>query len=79
MIEVELKIHIRKDGKALINPERIHLLRQIGQTGSLLTASKHIGLSYNKAWKILEGFNCASDKPVVERAVEELCSQVLAN
>jgi molybdate transport system regulatory protein len=67
MTEVELHIYVNKDGKLLVSPERICLLRWIHQTGSLLTASKQIGVSYNKAWKILEAMNTSSSKPIVEK------------
>lgn len=67
MIEVELHIQVTKEGKLFVNPERINLLRIIEKTGSLLTASKEIGISYNKAWKMLEVMNNTVDKPVVEK------------
>ncbi len=67
MTEVELHINILKEGKLLLNPDRIKLLRSIHQTGSLLTASKKIGASYNKAWRILEALNTSSGKPLIEK------------
>jgi molybdate transport system regulatory protein len=67
LTEVELHIYINKAGKMLINPERINLLRWIHKTGSLLKASREIGVSYNKAWKILEAINTVSNKPVVKK------------
>lgn len=67
MTEVELHIYVNKAGKLLINPERINLLRWIYRTGSLLKASKEIGVSYNRAWNILEAINTVSSKPVVNK------------
>ncbi len=67
MTEVELHIHFRKDGKLVINPERIRLLRLIQKSGSLLTASKEIGTSYNSVWRMLDTMNKVLDKPVVEK------------
>jgi len=67
MTQVELHIHVSKDGNLLLTPERIRLLRLIEETGSLLTASKMIGISYNKAWKMLEVVNSASTNVVVEK------------
>lgn len=67
MTELELHIHVKKDDKLLITPERINLLRTIVLTGSLLTASKKISVSYNKAWKMLNAINKAVNKPVVEK------------
>ncbi|MCW3787422.1 winged helix-turn-helix domain-containing protein [Plebeiibacterium sediminum] len=67
MTEVELHIHVNKDGKLLVTPERIHLLRLIEETGSLLTASKQVGVSYNKAWKMIDAMNSISSSPVVSK------------
>lgn len=67
MTEIELHIHIRKDGQLLLNPGSASLLRWIDQTGSLLTASKHSGMSYAKAWSMLEQINTRSNNPVVEK------------
>ncbi len=65
MTEVELHIHIKKGGNLLVTPERMNLLRLIDSTGSLLTASKKIGISYNKAWKMLDAINNAVNEPIV--------------
>ncbi len=65
MTEVELHIHIKKDGNLLVTPERMKLLRLIHSSGSLLTASKKLGISYNKAWKMLDAINKAVKEPIV--------------
>ena len=67
MTKVDLHIHISKEDKLLVNPERIHLMRLVSTTGSLLKASKKMGISYNKAWKMLEAVNKASSVPVLEK------------
>ncbi len=67
MTEVELHIHVNKDGKLLVTPERIKLLRLIEETGSLLTASKQVGISYNKAWKMIDAMNKVSNNPIVSK------------
>jgi molybdate transport system regulatory protein len=67
MTEVELHIRVSKEGRLLATPERIDLLRLIHKSGSLLTASGQIGVSYNKAWKMVDAMNKASNKPVVKK------------
>ena len=67
MTEVKLQISVSKEGKLILNPERISLLRSIEESRSLLTASKQIGISYNKAWRILDAMNTATDKTIVEK------------
>lgn len=68
MTEVRLHIEILKEGDLVITEDRIKLLRLIAEAGSLLTASKQIGLSYNKAWKMLDSINSIVGAPVVEKS-----------
>jgi molybdate transport system regulatory protein len=68
MTKVDLHINISNDDKLLVNPERVQLMRLIASTGSLLQASDKMGISYNKAWKMLEAVNAASASPVLEKA-----------
>jgi molybdate transport system regulatory protein len=46
---------------------RIRLLQQIQVTGSISAAAKALGISYNKAWKMVDVMNAASEQPVVQR------------
>ena len=68
MTKVDLYIHISNNDELLVNPERIQLLRLIASTGSLLKASEKMGISYNKAWKMLEAVNTVSSSPILEKA-----------
>lgn len=67
MIKVDLHIHISDSDKLLVNPERVQLLRMVAKSGSLLKASEKMGVSYNKAWKVLEAVNAACASPVLEK------------
>jgi molybdate transport system regulatory protein len=67
MTKVDLHINISNDDKLLVNQERVQLMRLIASTGSLLQASDKMGISYNKAWKMLEAVNAASASPVIEK------------
>ncbi len=68
MTEVKLHIEICKEGDLVITEDRIKLLRLISEAGSLLTASKKIGISYNKAWTLLDSINNVVGSPVVEKS-----------
>ncbi len=67
MTEVELHIHVKREGKLLLNPERAILLKAVKNSGSLLTASRQTGISYNKAWKLFENMNQTLQNPVIEK------------
>ena len=44
---------------------RIELLEKIGQYGSMNRAAKEMGMSYKKAWKLIEELNGFCDQPLV--------------
>jgi molybdate transport system regulatory protein len=47
---------------------RIELLEHIGRYGSINQAAKEMGMSYKKAWKLIEELNQMSDRPLVLKA-----------
>lgn len=67
MIEVDLNISINEDGNILLNRERVTLLRCIQRGGSLLLASREMGMSYNKTWKMIAEMNKATHSAMVEK------------
>lgn len=67
MTEIALQIYVKKDDTMILTPEWAKLLKLIDSTGSLLSASKILEISYNKAWKMLDAINTAINKPVVEK------------
>ncbi|QJP06359.1 TOBE domain-containing protein [Pseudomonas multiresinivorans] len=50
-------------------PQRIALLAQIAQLGSITHAAKAAGMSYKTAWDAIDELNNLSDRPLVERSV----------
>jgi len=67
MVEVNLQIFIARDGSTLLTPERVQLLRLIQAGGSLHMAAKESKISYNKAWKMIDAMNTATQKTIVEK------------
>lgn len=47
---------------------RIELLEKIAQYGSMNRAAKEMGMSYKKAWKLIEELNAFSEQPLVIKA-----------
>src|SRR6185437_7168677 len=47
-----------------IGPGKIELLESIGRTGSLTQAARAIGLSYRRAWLLLNDINRSFGQPV---------------
>ena len=50
-------------------PQRIALLQQIAEQGSITRAAKAAGLSYKAAWDAIEELNNLAATPLVERNV----------
>jgi molybdate transport system regulatory protein len=40
-------------------------MKVISTNNSLLSASKNYGISYSRAWKILDNLNMTSEKPII--------------
>ncbi|MBM7062258.1 TOBE domain-containing protein [Pseudomonas sp. UL073] len=50
-------------------PQRMALLEQIAEQGSITRAAKAAGLSYKAAWDAIDELNNLADQPLVERTV----------
>ena len=51
---------------AYIGPGRADLLELIGQTGSIAAAGKAMGMSYKRAWGLVQALNSGFGRPLVE-------------
>ncbi|MDX1352132.1 MAG: LysR family transcriptional regulator [Thiomicrorhabdus sp.] len=47
---------------------RIQLLEKIAEHGSMSQAAKSMGMSYKKAWKLIEELNAMYDQPLIIKA-----------
>jgi len=52
-----------------VGPGKIDLLAAIDAEGSLSAAARHIGMSYRRAWLLLDSLNRSFDKPVTTASV----------
>ncbi|MBL0743176.1 winged helix-turn-helix domain-containing protein [Chryseolinea lacunae] len=53
------------DGEKFFGPGRAELLSHIETTGSIAKAAKAMGMSYKKAWDMVEEMNALGQKPYV--------------
>lgn len=53
------------DGQRFFGPGRAELLQFIIETGSISKAAKAMGMSYKKAWAMVEGLNAEAKSPYV--------------
>jgi molybdate transport system regulatory protein len=50
----------------MLGPGKMELLQRIGETGSISAAGKSMGMSYKRAWMLVETMNAAFRAPLVE-------------
>jgi molybdate transport system regulatory protein len=63
--EIRLRCWVNIDGEKFFGPGPAELLKLIDDTGSIAEAARAMGMSYKKAWDIVEGLNTRSKKAYV--------------
>jgi molybdate transport system regulatory protein len=66
--KIRLRLRIDVDREAAIGPGKIALLEAIVETGSISAAARKLGMSYRRAWLLVEDINSRLRKPAVTRA-----------
>jgi molybdate transport system regulatory protein len=64
-----LSLRINLDPEGRIGPGKIALLEQIATFGSIAAAGRSMGMSYRRAWELVEELNAIFGKQVVERQI----------
>jgi len=60
-----VRVRIDFDAGPSIGPGKVALLEHIDSSGSLSQAARDLGLSYRRAWNLLDDLNHAFSEPVV--------------
>ena len=66
-----VRFHIRdreSDDALAIGPGKVALLEAIEQTGSITASAKKLGMSYRRAWLLVEETNRCLVRPAVQTA-----------
>lgn len=61
-----LRIRLIRGGELVMGPGRADLLELIQATGSIAAAGRQMGMSYKRAWALVEAMNGLFRAPVVE-------------
>jgi molybdate transport system regulatory protein len=67
-MELTGALWLSKSGQKVFAEDRIALLEQIGELGSITQAAKAVGISYKTAWDQVDLMNNLADKPLVARS-----------
>lgn len=65
MPAIRFRIHFDAEGH--IGPGKVELLEQIARLGSIAAAGRAMGMSYRRAWELVEETNRIFGRPVATR------------
>jgi molybdate transport system regulatory protein len=65
---VQFRLRITKADNIAIGPGKVALLEAIVDTGSITAAAKALGMSYRRAWLLIDSMNQMFKSPVVDAA-----------
>jgi molybdate transport system regulatory protein len=60
------RLRLKADDKLILGPGRLQILRAIGETGSIAAAARTMGMSYRRAWLLVDDINHCFASPLVE-------------
>ena len=66
---IGLHVTIERHSHAIVGQGRAELMDAIGREHSITAAAKTAGMSYRRAWTLIEEMNKAAGTPLVEAAV----------
>ena len=64
MTRITLRIDF--DESRALGPGKVRLLELVGQTGSISAAGRAMGMSYRRAWLLIDALNQTFQQPVVQ-------------
>ena len=64
MAQLSIRIDIGPDHR--IGPGKVQLLEQVAALGSIAAGGRALGMSYRRAWELIEELNSIFGRPVVE-------------
>ncbi len=66
--DATLRLRLLFGDRLVLGPGKAELLAGIGQTGSIAAAGRAMGMSYKRAWSLVEEMNAAFRVPLVTSA-----------
>ena len=64
-IAVRPRIRVLRNGEIALGPGKVALLAAVGDSGSLAQAARTLGMSYMRAWKLIQTMNACFRQPLV--------------
>jgi len=67
-IAMHPRLRVTWRGEIALGPGKAELLAMVGETGSINEAAKRMGMSYMRAWSLIQTMNRCFSKPLVAAA-----------
>jgi len=65
---VQFRLRIYRDDSIAIGPGKIAVLEAVAETGSISAAARQLGMSYRRAWMLIDEMKHALSSPAVNTA-----------
>ena len=65
-VRTEFRLRIHRGDDIAVGPGKVDLLEAIGVTGSISGAARSLGMSYRRAWLLVDTMNRCFRTPVVQ-------------
>ena len=65
-VRVQFRLRITKGEAIAVGPGKIALLEAVAATGSITAAARQLGMSYRRAWLLLDTMNRCFDEPLTD-------------
>jgi molybdate transport system regulatory protein len=63
-VQIQFRLRIIKGEEIAVGPGKIDLLEAVAATGSITAAARQLGMSYRRAWLLVDTMNRCFKKPV---------------
>ncbi len=63
----QARVRVHLDAELMLGPGKAELLEGIAATGSIAEAGRRMGMSYQRAWSLVQTLNAGFAEPLVER------------
>jgi len=65
---VQFRLRVYRDADIAVGPGKIALLEAISESGSITAAAQRLGMSYRRAWLLVDELNRSLRAPAVQSA-----------
>lgn len=64
-----LTLRVLSSGRPAMGPGKAALVGHIARTGSISSAARAMGMSYRRAWQLVDALNASFSEPVIVTAI----------